>query len=224
MGTIRVVVAEDSYLIREALRAVLRPHEDIELVASATSFEELLAAVELHRPQLLITDVRMPPNHDDEGVRAAELLAVARPEVGVVVLSQYVEPAWARRLFEPRASGRAYLLKEHVGDVEQLRSCLRTVLEGGTVLDPRVVEALLRSQRQVAESPLARLSERESEVLELVAAGLSNPAIAERLFLSVRAVEKHVSAVMAKLDLPADDTAIHRRVRAAALYLSAFSG
>lgn len=219
---IRVIVAEDSFLIREALRAVLEVHGDIELVAAVESLAALLEAVEEHRPDVVITDVRMQPDRDDEGIQAAEALAKTHPALGVVVLSQYIEPDWARRLFEPRASGRAYLLKERVGDVSEVRRALEIVISGGSLLDPVVVETLVRSRRQNEASPLARLSERETQVLELVASGLSNVSIAETLWLSVRAVEKHVSSIMTKLELPADDTRVHRRVRAAALYLSAF--
>ncbi len=217
---IRVVVAEDSYLLREALRTVLRAHGDVELVATVDDAPGLLAAVEKHRPDAVITDVRMKPDHDDEGIRAAETLARTHPGLAVVVLSQYVEPAWARRLLDPGAAGRAYLLKERVGDVAQLRQALETVLAGGTVLDPVVVDAMMRAGRNDETSVLSRLTDRERQVLQLVASGLSNVSIAEELHLSVRAVEKHVSSVMDKLGLPADDARVHRRVRAAALYLT----
>lgn len=222
--TIRVVVAEDSFLIREALRTVLRVHGEVDLVAAVEDVAALLAAVEEHQPDAVITDVRMRPDHEDEGIRAAEVLARSHPGLGVVVLSQYIEPDWARRLFEPGAAGRAYLLKERVGDVAQLRHALETVIAGGTVLDPAVVEALVKSSRQQEPSKLARLTDREIQVLELMASGLSNMSISEELTLSVRAVEKHVSSVMDKLDLPADDARVHRRVRAATLYLSTFRG
>ena len=218
--TIRVVVAEDSYLLREALRTVLRAHGDVEMVATVEDVPGLLAAVEEHRPDAVITDVRMKPDHDDEGIRAAETLARTHPGLAVVVLSQYVEPDWARRLFDRGAAGRAYLLKERVGDVAQLRQALETVLAGGTVLDPMVVDALMRAGRGDETSVLSRLTDREGQVLQLVASGLSNVSIAEELHLSVRAVEKHVSSVMDKLGLPADDARVHRRVRAAALYLT----
>lgn len=219
----RVVVAEDSYLIREALTAVLSAHGDVTLLTTAATLQESLAAVDASSPDVLITDVRMPPGLDDEGVQAAEILARTHPQIGVVVLSQYVEPEWARRIFDAKAAGRAYLLKEHLGDLDELRRCLDTVVAGGTVMDPSVAEALVRSQRQLDASPLSQLTEREAEVLELVASGLSNAAIADRLYLSVRAVEKNVSSVLDKLDLPADDNRIHRRVRAAVFYVSSLA-
>ncbi|MGH9136191.1 MAG: response regulator transcription factor [Acidimicrobiales bacterium] len=218
---IRVVAAEDSYLIREGLRLLLATQDDVDLVASVGSLPELLAAVDEHGPDVVVTDVRMPPGNRDEGIQAAELLAVSHPGLGMVVLSQYVEPEWAVRLFDPGASGRAYLLKERVGDLAQLRHALETVVAGGSVLDPLVVEALVHGHVGASRSLLARLTPRETEVLELVAAGWSNSAIAARLVLGERAVEKHVTSVLTKLDLPADDGEVNRRVRAVLVYLSA---
>jgi DNA-binding NarL/FixJ family response regulator len=218
---IRVVAAEDSYLIREGLRLLLDTQPDLELVATAASLPELLAVVAEHGPDVVVTDVRMPPGQGDEGIRAAEELAGSHPDTGIVVLSQYVEPDWALRLFEPTAAGRAYLLKERVGDIAQLRQAIEAVVSGGSVLDPRVVDALVRARRERANSPLARLTPRETEVLELMAGGLSNSAIAERLVLTERAVEKHITAVLTKLDLGPDDPGVHRRVRAVLVYLSA---
>ncbi|GAA1502570.1 response regulator transcription factor [Nocardioides humi] len=217
---IRVVAAEDSYLIREGLRLLLDTQPDLELVATATSLPELLAVVDRHRPDVLVTDVRMPPDQGDEGIRAAERLATTHPDLGIVVLSQYVEPDWALRLFEPSAARRAYLLKERVGDIGQLRQAIEAVTTGGSVLDPRVVDALVQARVARERSPLARLTPRETEVLALIAAGLSNTAIAARLVLSERAVEKHITAVLTKLDLGPDDPAVHRRVRAVLVYLS----
>ncbi len=218
---IRVVAAEDSYLIREGLRLLLDTQPDLELVATAASLPELLSMVDDHRPDVLVTDVRMPPGQGDEGIRAAEELAVTHPGLGIVVLSQYVEPEWALRLFEPTAARRAYLLKERVGDIGQLRHAIETVTTGGSVLDPRVVDALVHARTVRERSPLGRLTPRETEVLGLMAAGMSNSALAERLVLSERAVEKHITAVLTKLDLGPEDSAVHRRVRAVLLYLSA---
>lgn len=214
-----MVAAEDSYLLREGLRALLATQDEVELVASVGSLPELLDSIDEHRPDVVVTDVRMPPGNRDEGIRAAEQLAVSHPDLGMVVLSQYVEPDWAVRLFEPRASGRAYLLKERVGDLRQLCEAIATVASGGSVLDPLVVEALVRGRTDGARTLLARLSPREAEVLELMAGGWSNGAIAEQLGLGERAVEKHVTAVLSKLDLPPDGE-VHRRVRAVVLYLS----
>jgi len=216
----RIVAAEDSYLIREGLSSLLATQSDLELVATAATLPELLVGVAEHAPDVVVTDVRMPPGQGDEGIRAAEQLRESNPELGVVVLSQYVEPDWALRLFEPSASGRAYLLKERVGDVGQLRHAIETVVAGGSVLDPRVVDALVQARSAQRASPLSRLTPRETEVLSLMATGLSNAAIAERLVLTERAVEKHITAVLTKLDLPADDPGVHRRVRAVMLYLS----
>jgi DNA-binding NarL/FixJ family response regulator len=221
---IRVVAAEDSYLIREGLRLLLDTQTDLELVASVASLPDLLTAVAEHRPDAVVTDVRMPPGQGDEGIRAAEELAVAHPGLGVVVLSQYVEPDWALRLFEPSAAGRAYLLKERIGDLKQLRHAIESVVAGGSVLDPRVVEALVAARTGRERSPLTRLTPRENEVLGLMAAGLSNAAIAEALVLTERAVEKHITAVLTKLDLDVSDTAVHRRVRAVLVYLAAAEG
>jgi DNA-binding NarL/FixJ family response regulator len=217
----RVVAAEDSYLIREGLRLLLSTQHDIDLVASVTTLPELLAAVGEHDPDVVVTDVRMPPGLRDEGIQAAETLARSHPGLGVVVLSQYVEPEWALRLFEPTASGRAYLLKERVGDLEQLRHAIESVVTGQSVLDPLVVEALIQARTRQTASPLSRLTPRETEVLALVATGLSNAAIAGQLVLSERAVEKHITSVLTKLDLGPEDTQMHRRVRAVLVYLSA---
>ncbi len=218
---IRVVAAEDSYLIREGLKLLLATQPDLELVATAASLPELLAVVDEHRPDVLVTDVRMPPGQGDEGIRAAEQFAATQPDLGIVVLSQYVEPDWALRLFEPTAARRAYLLKERVGDVAQLRQAIAAVTTGGSVLDPRVVDALVQARSARERSPLARLTPRETEVLGLMATGMSNAALAEQLVLSKRAVEKHITAVLTKLNLGPDDPGVHRRVRAVLVYLAA---
>lgn len=220
----RVVAAEDSYLIREGLRLLLATQDDIDLVASVSTLPELLTAVAEHHPDVVVTDIRMPPGNRDEGIQAAEEMARTHPGLGVVVLSQYVEPEWAVRLFDTGAAGRAYLLKERVGDLRQVRHAIETVLAGGSVLDPQVVEALVAARTRHTGSPLSRLTPRETEVLELVAAGLSNSAIAGRLTLTERAVEKHIGSVLAKLDLDSDDTEVHRRVRAVLVYLSSATG
>jgi DNA-binding NarL/FixJ family response regulator len=221
---LKVVVAEDSYLIREGLRSLLSGQDEIDLVAAVSSLPELLAAVQRHAPDVVVTDVRMPPGDSDEGVRAAESFARTHPDLGVVVLSQYVEPEWALRLFEPSATRRAYLLKERVGDIERLRNAVRAVADGGSVLDPLVVQALVGARTKQARSPLSRLTPRESQVLGLMATGLSNAAIADRLVLTGRAVEKHITSVLNKLDLDPEDGQIHRRVRAVLAYLSAADG
>jgi DNA-binding NarL/FixJ family response regulator len=221
---IRIVAAEDSYLIREGLRLLLSAQDDLELVEIVTNLPALLLSVEEHAPDVVVTDIRMPPGDQDEGIQAAETLARSHPDVGVVVLSHYVEPEWALRLFGPSASGRAYLLKERVGDLDQIRHAIETVHAGGAVLDPMVVEALVQARTRQATSPLSRLTPRETEVLELVATGLSNAAVASELTLSERAVEKHITAILAKLDLDPANTEVHRRVRAVLLYLASTTG
>jgi DNA-binding NarL/FixJ family response regulator len=218
---LRVVVAEDSYLIREGLRLLLERVEELELVAAVSSLPELLAAVDEHAPDVVITDIRMPPTGTDEGIVAAETLATRHPRVGVVVLSQYVEPGYALRLFDGGARGRAYLLKERVGDLHQLRHAVEEVAQGGSVLDPAAVDALVEGRSAEQRSVLQRLTPRETEVLGLVAQGMSNSGIADELTLSERAVEKHITAILTKLDLPPEDTEVHRRVRAVLLYLAA---
>lgn len=218
------MIAEDAYLIREGFRLLLATQEDVDLVASVATLPDLLAAVGAHCPDVVVTDIRMPPGYGDEGIRAVESLAESHPGLGVIVLSQYVEPEWALRLFEPGASGRAYLLKERVGDLAQIRRAIDAVRAGETVLDPRVVEALIHARAQRDRSPVARLTPREVEVLQLVATGLSNAAIATTLTLTERAVEKHIGAILTKLDLPPDDAEVHRRVRAVLVYLASTGG
>jgi DNA-binding NarL/FixJ family response regulator len=217
---VRLVIAEDSYLIREGIRLLLETQDDLELVAAAGSLPELVKAVERHDPDVVLTDIRMPPTGRDEGIEAAELFARDRPELGVVVLSQYVEPEFALRLFDGGVRGRAYLLKERVGDITQLRHAVDEVVRGGSVLDPLVVDALVEGRRRKAGAVLDRLSPREREVLGLVAQGMANAAIAETLSLSERAVEKHITAILGKLDLSPDDAEVHRRVRAVLVYLA----
>jgi DNA-binding NarL/FixJ family response regulator len=219
-----VVVAEDSYLIREGLRMLFDSDPDIELVGTAGTLPELFDAVEAHEPDVVLTDIRMPPTGYDEGVRAAEVFARTRSEMGVVVLSQYLETDFALRVFDGGARGRAYLLKERVGDFEQLHRAIAAVVNGDTVLDPAVVDALIEGRRKKASSMLDRLTQRELEVLAAMAAGSSNAAIGSALVLSARAVEKHISSILQKLDLSPEDGDVHRRVRAVLVYLSEFSG
>ncbi len=220
---IRLIVAEDSYLIREGLGLLISNDVDLDLIASVGSLPDLEAAVEVHRPDVLLTDIRMPPTGTDEGIRAAEHLATGHPGLGVVVLSQYLEPDYALRLFDGGARGRAYLLKERVGNLGQLRHAIEEVARGGSVLDPQVVDALVVAQQGRA-TVLDRLTVREAEILALLAQGRSNRAISQALHLSERAVEKHITSIFSKLDLPAESTEVHRRVRAVLAYLSATDG
>jgi DNA-binding NarL/FixJ family response regulator len=217
--SIRVVLAEDNYLLREGIRQLLETSDEIELLASCVDLPELEHAIEEHNPEVVITDIRMPPTGTDEGLRAAEHLRAERPEVGVVVLSQYAEPEYALALLEKGASGRAYLLKERVSDIDQLVGAVREVSRGGSVIDSRVVEVLVAARSAVRDSPIAQLTPRERDVLQQVAMGKNNAGIAAALFLTERAVEKHINAIFSKLDL-SEEPDVHRRVKAALVYLS----
>jgi DNA-binding NarL/FixJ family response regulator len=216
---IRVVFADDNYLLREGVSQLIASQPDLELAATATDFDSLLAAVERERPDVVLTDIRMPPTSTDEGIRAAEQLRGTHPKTGVVVLSQYVEPEYALSLLAKGASGRAYLLKERVSDIEQLVAAIREVARGGSVIDPKVVEALVQARTRKTDSPLQELTPREKEVLAAMAEGKNNAAIASGLFLTERAVEKHINSIFSKLGLQ-EEKDTHRRVRAALLYLS----
>jgi DNA-binding NarL/FixJ family response regulator len=216
---IKVVLAEDSYLVREGVRRLLEHEPDIELVAVCEDYDSLLEAIAGTEPDVLLTDIRMPPTGTDEGVRAAERLRQLRPGAGVVLLSQYADPAYALAFLEGGTEGRAYLLKERVADLDQLLAAIRAVAGGGSVIDPKVVEALVAARSRSAQSPLARLTPREREVLALLAEGRSNAAVADGLVLSERAVEKHINSIFAKLGLPEARDA-HRRVKAVLLFLA----
>jgi len=216
---IRVVFADDNYLLREGVRQLIETHADLQLAAVAVDFDGLMAAVEAQRPDVVITDIRMPPNGTDEGIRAAEQIRAHYPKMGVVVLSQYAEPEYALSLLEKGAAGRAYLLKERVSDIEQLVNAVREVAKGGSVIDPKVVEALVAARTHQPDSPLRDLTPREQEVLAAMAEGKNNAAIAARLFLTERAVEKHINSIFSKLGV-AQEKDVHRRVKATLLYLS----
>ncbi len=211
----RVVVADDSTLLREG---VVRLLEDagVEVVGQAGDAEELLRKVRAHKPDVAVVDVRMPPTHTDEGLRAAREIRAELPAVSVLVLSQYVEVAYASELLAESAEGLGYLLKDRVADAEALADAVRRVGGGGSVLDPEVVSEMLGRSRR--EDPLAELSPREREVLALMAEGRTNAAIAAELVVTERAVEKHVTAIFAKLDLPASSED-HRRVLAVLRFL-----
>jgi DNA-binding NarL/FixJ family response regulator len=216
---IKVVLAEDSYLVREGVRRLLETEPDIDLVGVCEDYDSLLEAIASAEPDVVLTDIRMPPTGTDEGVRAAERLRQLRPEAGVVLLSQYADPAYALAFLEGGTEGRAYLLKERVSDLDQLLAAIREVAGGGSVIDPKVVEALVAARSRNAQSPLARLTPREREVLALLAEGRSNAAVADGLVLSERAVEKHINSIFAKLGLPETRDA-HRRVKAVLLFLA----
>lgn len=215
---LRVVLAEDNLLMREGIRSVLALDDDVDLVATAADYDELMAAVEEHHPDVVVTDIRMPPTQTDEGIRAANQLRESHPELAVVVLSQYVESEYAVRLFDRGSGKRAYLLKERVGDPEELHSAIRRVHEGGSVIDPKVVETLIEARAADRPTVLDRLTDRELEVLAHMAQGESNAAIGYALFISPRSVEKHINAIFTKLDLGQEPDS-HRRVQAVLVYL-----
>jgi DNA-binding NarL/FixJ family response regulator len=215
---LRVVFAEDNYLVREGTAALLADAEDVDLVATATDLPGLLEAVEEHKPDAVLTDIRMPPTNSREGIEAAHRIRRAHPDVGVVVLSQYVEGAYALDLLQEGAAGLGYLLKERIANLEEVVRALREVARGGSVLDPKVVEELIDARRRAADSPLAQLTQREREVLEQMAQGKNNAAIARALFLTERAIEKHINSLFHKLNLT-EETEVHRRVMAVLAFL-----
>jgi DNA-binding NarL/FixJ family response regulator len=216
---IKVVLADDSYLVREGMRRMLENEPDIELLAVCEDYDSLLSAIASTQPDVVLTDIRMPPTGTDEGIRAAERLRQVRPAAGVILLSQYADPGYALAFLERGTEGRAYLLKERVADLGQLLAAIRQVAQGGSVIDPKVVEVLVAARSRATPSPLERLTPREREVLSLLAEGRSNAAVAEGLVLSERAVEKHINSIFAKLDLPETRDA-HRRVKAVLLFLA----
>ena len=216
---LRVALADDHYLVREGTRRLLEAQPDVEVVAVCEDLDSLLAAVAAERPDVVVTDIRMPPTSTDEGIRAAELLRETDPGIGVVVLSQYAEPQYALPLLEHGSEGRAYLLKERVEDVEQLVGAIRTVAAGGSVVDPKVVEALVAANARTEQSPLHDLTPRERDVLREMASGKNNAAIAAELFLTERSVEKVIHSIFLKLGLTWE-TAVHKRVTAVVMYLA----
>jgi DNA-binding NarL/FixJ family response regulator len=214
---VRVALADDSVLLREGIARLLET-AGFEVVSQAGSGEDLLRQVAMHKPEVAIVDIRMPPTHTDEGLQAAKQIRERFPGTGVLVLSQYVESAYALELLADSAEGVGYLLKDRVSDVDEFAAAVRRVAEGGSALDPTVVSQLVGRRRQ--RDPLEELTPREREVLELMAEGRSNQAIAERLVITLRAVEKHVTSIFSKLGLPAS-TDDHRRVLAVLAYVSA---
>jgi DNA-binding NarL/FixJ family response regulator len=215
---VRVVFAEDNYLVREGTAALLRSSGEVELLGTASSLDELLDAVEEHKPEAVLTDIRMPPSNTTEGIDAARRIRAEHPDVGVVVLSQFAEEEYAYELLKDGAAGLGYLLKERVSDLEELVRALNEVSKGGSVLDPKVVEVLVSAKDRMAHSPLAQLTEREREVLEHMAQGQNNAAIARSLFLTERAVEKHINSLFHKLGL-SEEPDVHRRVMAVLAFL-----
>jgi DNA-binding NarL/FixJ family response regulator len=216
---VRLVLAEDHYLVREGVRSLLEARPEVEVVAACGDLDSLLAAIEAEQPEVVVTDIRMPPLSVDEGIQAAVRLRETHPEVGVVVLSQYVSPGYLLALLEGGTAGRAYLLKERIKDLEQLVSAILAVAEGGSVIDPKVVEALVAENARDEESPLSGLTPRERDVLREMAEGKTNAAIAESLFLTERSVEKVIHSIFLKLGLTWETT-VHKRVKAVILYLA----
>lgn len=213
-----VVLAEDNLLVREGVAALLRAAPDLRVSACCTDADELRLAIATHEPDVVVTDIRMPPGEDDDGVRVAVELRRERPTVGVVVLSSRDDPEFALTLMAGGTAGRAYLLKERVARPGELIHAVREVAAGRSVVDPQVVQRLLAAGRPV-ESPLRRLSPRESEVLAGMAQGANNAVLADRLSLTVRGVERHINSIFAKLDLTGHQD-YHHRVRAVLLYLA----
>jgi DNA-binding NarL/FixJ family response regulator len=215
----RLVVADDSLLIREGIRQMLEGEADIELVAICDDRDSLLRAIETHRPDVVLTDVRMPPGHENEGIAVANALRRTHPETGVIVLSQYAEPGYVVALLEGGSARRGYLLKDRLSDRFQLVAAIEEVAAGGSVVDSKVVEALVAAHAGKDRSPLDALTPREHEILAEVAVGKSNAAISDSLVITKRAVEHHISSIFAKLDLP-DESEVSRRVTATLLFLA----
>jgi DNA-binding NarL/FixJ family response regulator len=216
---IRVALADDSYLVREALTHVLDAAAGVEVIAACDDLDSLQKVIEADRPDVVVTDIRMPPSDTDEGLRVAARLRETHPGIGVVVLSQYSDPQYGLALLDGGSDGRAYLLKERIRHRGQLVSAIETVAQGGSMIDAKVVEGLIDARRRAERSPLTELTHRELEILAYVARGHSNQAIADELVLTKRAVEKHINAIFLKLNLTeAQD--VSRRVKAALIYLA----
>lgn len=217
---LRIALAEDSYIVREGIEQVLAGDGEIEVAASCADMPSLLEAVDADAPDVVLTDIRMPPDGEDAGIQIASRLRETHPEVGVVILSQYAEPTYVLRLLGDGSERRAYLLKERIADRDQLTRAIRAVASGGSAIDPKIVEVLVRAQARSESSPLAEMTPRELDVLAGVAEGKSNAAIAADLVLTKRAVEKHINAIFLKLDLtyaPEADQ-ISKRVMAALIF------
>jgi DNA-binding NarL/FixJ family response regulator len=216
---IGIVIAEDSYMIREFLTTMLAAAPEVELLAVCSNAKELQQAIDKWSPEVVVTDIRMPPSGNDDGIRVAARLRETSPNVGVVVLSQYAEPAYALALLDKGTGRRAYLLKERVRKRDELVGAIEKVAQGGSIIDPAIVDVLIEARSRAAHSRLSELTVRERELLAEIAAGKSNGAIAESLFLTKRAVEKHVNSIFAKLDLP-ETQDVSRRVKATLIFLA----
>ena len=219
---IRVVLADDSYIVREGVEQMLAAAGEVEVVESCGDLDALREAIERQSPDVVLTDIRMPPTATDEGIRIAAELRETGPEIGVVVLSQYSEANYVLRLFDSGSDGRAYLLKERVHNRNDLVAAIEAVAEGGAVIDPKVVEVLVEARTRAEHSPLSELTPRELEVLRAIAEGKSNSAIADDLVLTKRAVEKHINAIFLKLGFTysLDGESVSKRVKAALIFLA----
>lgn len=213
------MLAEDSFIVRRGLTAVIDATPGVELVSSCGDLESLLQQVEAMKPDVVLTDIRMPPSNTDEGIRAAVSLRRTQPAVGVVVLSQHLDAQYVLSFFRDGTAGRAYLLKENIYDPDRLQAAVHAVVTGGSMIDPEVTAALVQERLRMAASPLAALTDRELEVLSCMAQGLDNKTIADAFPLSVRGVERHINSIFSKLGLR-DTQEVHRRVKAVLLYLS----
>ncbi len=220
---LRVVFADDNYLVREGVSALLAEVDEIELIETVADAQTLLKSVAEHKPNAVLTDIRMPPTFTTEGIDAAKQIRADFPQTGVVVLSQYVEEDYAFELLADGVEGLGYLLKERVSQVDELVRALHDVSEGGSALDPKVIEGLLGRKSKQERSPLAGLTPRELEVLQQMATGSNNSVTAKSLFMSERAVEKHVGSLFQKLGL-VDEGEVNRRVMAVLTYLEATGG
>jgi len=216
---IRLVLAEDNLLVREGLQQLLTTAADLDVVRTCADLDCVLEAIEQVRPDVVLTDIRMPPSKTDEGIQIAARLRETHPGIGVVVLSQYADPAYVLKLLETGSDGRGYMLKERIHDRGQLSTAIRTVAGGGSFIDPKIVEVLVAARARAERSPLLELTPREREVLSEIAEGKSNTAIAESLVLTKRAVEKHINSIFTKLGL-ADANDVSKRVKATLVFLS----
>jgi len=223
MNMVKVALAEDNVLLREGISRLVAANKDFELVGVASDLPQLLALAAEQEPDVVVTDIRMPPTGTDEGIQAASWLRQHYPRTGVVVLSQYVAPKYAVALLEHGSAGRAYLLKERVGSVDELARAIRTVAAGGSVIDHMVVDELVKARSQEHSSGMSLLTARESQILAEMAQGKSNSAIAGALYVTERAVEKHTNSIFAKLGL-SEEKDVNRRVKAVLVYLSHMDG
>jgi DNA-binding NarL/FixJ family response regulator len=219
VGAIRIVLAEDNLLVREGLVSLVSSVDDLDLIGTSSSLPELIEAVDRLRPDVVLTDIRMPPDHEDEGIRAAARFRQSHPDLGVVVISQFVDPVYALALLDAGTRGRGYVLKDRIDDVDRLVGAIRTVRSGGSFIDDEVVDALVRARTRMADTTLDTLSARELDVLSEMATGATNSVIADSLGISEHAVEKHSNSIFSKLQL-AEDREVNRRVKAVLMFLA----